>query len=204
MNLVLPSRVEANVARRGSTSNCKLHTIPSTSASVLVPVSIESVEIHWLVVHRDTCIITFTTTVPTIDLVEVELECDRCRIPRDTFIHLVWVLSRPTVGLAIPSEESSEASRIVESSIPPPKERTIFEIFLVDLSGWYTSSRCRSEGRITSRSSNRSVGWPGSRPWAVEVGNDPDVVPTRALVVDVGLVQASLEHDLELAVILVE
>ena len=75
MDLVLPSRVETDVSGRSARDNVA-HSMTRSSASVLVPVSIESVEINALIINVDASVVLFATAVPTVDLVEVELECD--------------------------------------------------------------------------------------------------------------------------------
>ena len=121
MDLVLPNRIETNVTRSCLAADAECHTVSASRTPILIGVQVETAKIDLPIVDSHTNVVS-VSSIPTVDLVEVELQNDRLCIAWDALVYLVGVLTRSTVQSSIPSKELGEVWCSFEAPIPPSQQ----------------------------------------------------------------------------------
>ena len=137
VDLVLPTRVEANVAWRGLASDTEADTVIGSGATVLVLVGVEPTEIDPFAIDDNAEVVSMRC-VPAVNLVEVESELDIVGIARDAtegLERILWV----AIMLPISSKELGKDGSTINLSIGPSSEGSVFEVFVGNRLGWYAS-----------------------------------------------------------------
>ena len=160
MDLVLKSRVKANVGWSGLAADAESNSVASSGASVLVAVSVKPSQIDLPSVNHHTQVIS-PRCIPTINLVKVKREFHVVGIARDLVIRLEGV-SGVAISPSITPKELGEFKIKVDPSVGPPEKGTIFKVLFVDLDLWRASPWCRGHGGVSCWLGNGVACWPGN------------------------------------------
>ena len=108
MDLVLPYRIETNVAGCCAAIDPECHTVSASRAAILVGVQVETTKIDLLIINHDTSVVP-VRTIPTVDLVEIKLEDNMSSITWKVAVVLEGILARTAVNLSVSSKELRES-----------------------------------------------------------------------------------------------
>ena len=158
MDLVIEIWIETDLCRRPTGDAEPNATRRSASASILIPVFVEEAKKNFLSINQDVKAVTLPS-LPTVDLIEVELQCDFLGVFRDSLVGLFRVLAWATVAFSVPAKESSKRRICFQSSVRPAEQEPVFKVLVVDLIFGNASGWGWPEGRVEGRFG----GWPWRR-----------------------------------------